>query len=507
MQDLPHGVPRHLDGHVGPVGAHGDAGLAHGMAIEAAFGLAAGVPGVLEMALARQAVGVGHLGFRRDAIGVGFAQHHLGKGLGVRDGLHHRGGAPVGVPGHEYVAVPEGGPALGVHGYPVFRQEGRVNPFAQGGDDRIRRDLYPLLGLHRPAAAALIRISQHHAPAGEGPGFLLFGGKQLRKFHPVPDGQLQLLRVGGHVLFGAAVYQGYPLHSRGGFGGPGRVHGGIAAAHHGHGLAQGQAGGILLIGPQEFDGVVYPAGDGQAAGLFRAHGQQDVFVALGFQLRPGGGGLAADKFRAHGFGQGHVLFDGVQANAEGGDHIPHHAAGLGLLFKHRDRQAGPGQEIACRNAPGASADDGALGALFLFRGLQAGHQGVVAALGGLELGGPDLHRLLVEVAGTFIHAPVGADGAGDKGQGVLFRDKRQGFPVFPLAAQLDVFGDILADRAAVLAGGGEAIQQGHLFAQLPGGQGLDGLLIVGIPVHPVAQAAQGQEVHPGEGLEGLFIEH
>ena len=63
-------MPRHLDGHVGPVGAHGDAGLAHGMAIEAAFGLAAGVPGVLEMARGREAVGIGHLGFRGDAIGM-----------------------------------------------------------------------------------------------------------------------------------------------------------------------------------------------------------------------------------------------------------------------------------------------------------------------------------------------------------------------------------------------------------------------------------------------------
>ena len=101
---------------------------------------------------------------------------------------------------------------------------------------------------------------------------------------------------------------------------------------------------------------------------------------------------------------------------------------------------------------------------------------------------------------------MGADGAGDKGQGVLFRDKRQGFPVFPLAAQLDVFGDILADGAAVLTGGGKAIQQGHLFTQLPGGQGLDGLLVMGVSVYAVAQAAQGQEVHPGKGLEGLFIE-
>ena len=61
---------------------------------------------------------------------MGFAQHHLGEGLGVRDGLHHRGGATVGVPGHEYVAVPEGGPALGVHGYPVCCQQVGVHPFA-----------------------------------------------------------------------------------------------------------------------------------------------------------------------------------------------------------------------------------------------------------------------------------------------------------------------------------------------------------------------------------------
>ena len=68
-----------------------------------------------------------------------------------------------------------------------------------------------------------------------------------------------------------------------------------------------------------------------------------------------------------------------------------------------------------------------------------------------------------------------ADGAGDKRQGVLLGDEAERRAVEPLAAELKIFGNVLLDGAAALAGSLEAVEKGDLLFALAGGQGLDGL--------------------------------
>ena len=58
---------------------------------------------------------------------------------------------------------------------------------------------------------------------------------------------------------------------------------------------------------------------------------------------------------------------------------------------------------------------------------------------------------------------MGADGAGDKGQGVLLGNEPQGILKTLLTAQLNVFRNILLNGTAAFAGRGEAVQQGNLF--------------------------------------------
>ncbi len=96
---------------------------------------------------------------------------------------------------------------------------------------------------------------------------------------------------------------------------------------------------------------------------------------------------------------------------------------------------------------------------------------------------------------------MGADGARDEGQGVLLADEPQGGGVLALPAQLNVLGNVLADGAAALAGSGEAVQQGHLLAELTAGKGLHGLDVVLIGPGRQGQGLDARHVHAGEGLE------
>ncbi len=96
---------------------------------------------------------------------------------------------------------------------------------------------------------------------------------------------------------------------------------------------------------------------------------------------------------------------------------------------------------------------------------------------------------------------MGADGARDKGQGVLLADEPQGGGVLALPAQLDVLRDVLADGAAALAGSGEAVQQGHLLAELTAGKGLHGLDVVLIGPGRQGQGLDARHVHAREGLK------
>ena len=96
---------------------------------------------------------------------------------------------------------------------------------------------------------------------------------------------------------------------------------------------------------------------------------------------------------------------------------------------------------------------------------------------------------------------MGADGAGDEGQGVFLADEAQGGVIPALAAQLDILRDVLLDGAAALAGGGEAVHQGHLLVELPPGQGFHGLDVVLVGPGRQGQGLDARHVHAGKGLE------
>ncbi len=99
--------------------------------------------------------------------------------------------------------------------------------------------------------------------------------------------------------------------------------------------------------------------------------------------------------------------------------MPPRASGA-LKEGHGD--AGAAQEVGRGHAGGAAADDGHLPARGTgAAGRRSGQEGLIALFGRHQLGGPDVYRLVVEVAHALVHAVVGADGAGDEGQGVRLR--------------------------------------------------------------------------------------
>ena len=312
--------------------------------------------------------------------------------------------------------------------------------------------------------------------------------------------------VGGHVLAGPAIDQGHLLGT-GPLGQTGGIHGGVAAADDGNAAAHGDVAGLDALHP--LDGPGHITGDLQLAGLPGAHGEQDMGVAHGLQLGDGGGRRAAADVHAVLLHQGDVLLDGLVGDAEGGDHVPGHAAQAALPLEDGGLDTGPGQEVGGGNTGGAAADDGGLLAGDLLGGPDGGHQGVVALFGGQQLGIPDADGLVIEVPGALGLTPVGTDGAGQEGQRILLGDELQGRGVQALAAQLHILGNVLLNGTAALTGGGEAVHPGHLLVALAAGQGLDGLDVVNIGVAGGGQLADGLGVRAGEGTvcHGLHLLH
>ncbi len=305
--------------------------------------------------------------------------------------------------------------------------------------------------------------------------------------------------VGGHLSLGAAVDDGHVVGAAA-LGKPRRVHGSVAGAHHGNVAAHADESGLHALHP--LDGPGHVAGNAQTAGLPRAYGEEDVGVALCLQLLHRGSGSAAAHLHAVAQHQVDVLLNGLIGDAEGGDHVAGHAAQCVLPLEDGGVDTGPAQEVGGGDAGGAAADDGYLLAGNLLRGVDGGHQGLVAVFGGQQLGIPDLHRLVVEIAAAPVLAAVGADGAGDEGQRVLFGDELQRRSEQPLAAQLHVFRDVLLNGAAALAGGDEAVSPGHAVGALAAGQRLDGLHVAPVGVTGGGQGADGLGVGAGEGTVG-----
>ena len=251
------------------------------------------------------------------------------------------------------------------------------------------------------------------------------------------------------------------------------------------------------------------AGNAQFAGFPGAGGHQNVGVAHSLELRDRGGGRAALDFHAVLLHESDVLVQGLVTDAEGGDHVPGHAAEARLPLEDGGLDARPAQEVGRRDAGGTAAHDGGALACDLCGTPDGGHQGLVAVLRRLELGVPDVDGVLIEVPGALPLTAVGADGAGEEGQGVLLGDELQGRAVETLAAELQILGDVLVDGAAALAGGLEAVQQGDGLVALAGGQGLDGLAVVGVGAGGHGEFRDRGAVGAGEGavLHALGLLH
>ena len=505
MEDLMSSV-RKRDDHVGPVGADVGADLTDGVAVQAALALAPSL-GRAEDTLTGDGLVPGDVGVIGDGDAVDAADDGIGEILRVGNALHHGGGAAHGVAAHKDVFQigAEFGDALGVDLDAVGGEQVAVYPLAHGGDHRIAVDLSEFPGGDGAAAALFIGIAQLHDLTFQLAVDLLYGCHQLQEPDAVLYGQLQLLRVGGHILLRPAVYQ------RGGLGpgtesSAGRVHGGVAAAHHGHMAQRDVLSGFQVTEP--LDHRYNIAGNVQLTGLARAHGEEDVGVAHGLQFADGGGGgvqLYLGAVEPH---EGDVLLDGLLTDTEAGDHQPGHAAQLVALLKNGDGDTGPAQEVGCGDAGGTAADDGGLPAVGdRLRLFQRGHQVIIALLRRDQFGSPDLNGIVIVIPGALGLAAVGADGAGGEGEGVLLRDEGQGLGVFALTAQLDILRNILPDGAAALAGSGEAVHQRHLFQQFPPGQGLDVLQMVLIPPGGQGQCVDAQYIHTAEGGEVQLVQN
>ena len=308
--------------------------------------------------------------------------------------------------------------------------------------------------------------------------------------------------VSGHVFLGAAVDDGgIGAHTLGDSCG---IHGGVARADDHDGT--GQAGlDFFLHFLHPADDTDHIALDVQPTGLPGADGEENVGVAHGFQLCNGGSGCAQLDLDVVFLHQGNVLVDGFIGNTEGGDNVTGHATEGIFTLKDGGLHTGTTQEVGRGDTRRATADNGDLLARNLFRGFDRGHQSAVALLGGKKLGVTDPDGLVVEVAGALALAAVGADGAGDKGQGVLLGDELQRRGVQALSAQLHILGNVLSDGAATLTRGDKAVHPGHTVLIFASGQGLDGLEMVEVGVAADAERLNGGGVGAVESGKGHIL--
>ena len=101
---------------------------------------------------------------------------------------------------------------------------------------------------------------------------------------------------------------------------------------------------------------------------------------------------------------------------------------------------------------------------------------------------------------------MGADRAGDEGEGVFLGDELQRRAIQPLAAELHVLGDVLRDGAAALTRRGEAVEPRDALFALAAGQGLDGLDVARVRVAGGVQVTEGLRVRAGEGAVGQGLD-
>ena len=255
------------------------------------------------------------------------------------------------------------------------------------------------------------------------------------------------------------------------------VHGGVARADNDDVAAQAGLD-LLFHALHPLNDALHVAFHVELAGLPRAGGHQDVRVAHLLELLNGRSRLAELDLDAVALHERDVLVDGLVADAEGGDDVARHAAELALALEDRGGNTLAAKEVRRGDTGRAAADDGDLLVVNGLGHTERRHERAVALFRGEQLCLANVDRFLIEVARALALAAVRADGAGDKRQGVLLGDELQCWAVEPLAAELKVFGNVLLDGAAALAGRGKAVEQRHLFIFFARGKRLDGLEVV-----------------------------
>ena len=292
---------------------------------------------------------------------------------------------------------------------------------------------------------------------------------------------LHLLVTGGQLLHAAAVHHVHlsaqPLGAAGG------VHGHVAAADHGHGLAlQVHDGGVavLAVGLHQvdtgqelvggIDALQVLAGDVHEHGQARAgadeHGLKAVLL---HQLVDGDGaahhgvGLHLD---AHGLQSVHFLLDDGLGQTELGNAVHQHAAGQMQRLEHRDLIALLGQVAGAGQACGAGADHSHLVAVGGGDRRGLGAVGVVP-VGHKALQPADAHGVAL-LAADAVHlalALLGTHAAAHSGQGAGLMDDLIGALIILFHDLLNKLRNTHVDGTAVHAGVVLAVQAAGRLVQ------------------------------------------
>lgn len=192
---------------------------------------------------------------------------------------------------------------------------------------------------------------------------------------------------------------------------------------------------------------------------------------------------------------------------KGGDDVADDAAEFFPLLEQRNVCAFAAEEVGRRHARGTAADHGNAHAVLLFAlGCERTDDVIKTAACRNELRVADADAFLIEIAGTLVHAVMTANASRDERQRVFLEDEPERSRIFAFADKLDVFGNILMDRAAMRAGRREAGGQRDFFIELALRNGLDGLFVAHVALAAGRKVGDLAHGHAVKRLVGLGLE-
>ena len=204
----------------------------------------------------------------------------------------------------------------------------------------------------------------------------------------------------------------------------------------------------------------------QGEGFFRSGANSGDDVTIACSLKSRGSQIritVKDKINTVVSNEIDITGNGLMTHPERGDDVTRGAAGRFPFFIHRYGKTGFRQKISSSQTAGTGTDNSS------FHASVNGRLGPLAAIFVIAFQHsnpfcfPDQHRSFIIKAGTVILAGVIADMAGDGRESVFLIDQSQGFGVALLAHQTDIFGDVLVDRAGLLAWRYRAVIEGQLL--------------------------------------------